>query len=120
MTPPLALFLATLVFKNRFTKDEVEAGKAAGVLGISFITEGAIPFAVVDPLRVIPSIMIGSAAAGATVAATGATLNAPHGGIWVLPLIGSPLMFLLALVVGTAVTTVAVIAAKSTGAKAKA
>ena len=113
MTPPLGLALATVLRKGLFSDAERENGKAAWVLGASFITEGAIPFAVVDPLRVIPSIMIGSAAAGATVAALGATLNAPHGGIWVLPLIGNPLAFLAALVVGTLVTTAVVIAAKS-------
>ena len=113
MTPPLGLALATVLRKGLFSDAERENGKAAWVLGASFITEGAIPFAVVDPLRVIPSIMVGSAAAGATVAALGATLNAPHGGIWVLPLIGNPLAFLAALVVGTAVTTAVVIAAKS-------
>ena len=113
MTPPLGLALATVIRKKLFTDAEIENGKAAWVLGASFITEGAIPFAVVDPLRVIPSLMLGSAAAGATVALLGATLNAPHGGIWVLPLIGNPLAFLAALVVGTAVTAAAVIVAKS-------
>lgn len=120
MTPPLGLALATVLRKKLFSEAEIENGKAAWVLGASFITEGAIPFAVVDPLRVIPSLMVGSAAAGATVALTGATLNAPHGGIWVLPLIGNPLSFLLALVVGTAITAAAVIVLKSQGAKSDA
>ena len=113
MTPPLGLALATVLRKSLFSDAEIENGKAAWVLGASFITEGAIPFAVVDPLRVIPSLMLGSAAAGATVALLGATLNAPHGGIWVLPLIGNPLAFLAALVVGTVITAAAVIVAKS-------
>lgn len=117
MTPPLGLALATVLRKSLFSEAEIENGKAAWVLGASFITEGAIPFAVVDPARVIPSIMVGSAAAGATVAALGATLNAPHGGIWVLPLIGNPLAFLAAILVGTVVTTAVVIALKGAGAK---
>ena len=120
MTPPLGLALATVLRKNLFSDAERENGKAAWVLGASFITEGAIPFAAVDPLRVIPSIMVGSAAAGATVAALGATLNAPHGGIWVLPLIGNPLAFVAALVVGTVITAGVVIVAKSAGSKSAA
>ena len=120
MTPPLGLALATVLRKKLFSDAEVENGKAAWVLGASFITEGAIPFAVVDPLRVIPSLMVGSAAAGATVAVLGATLNAPHGGIWVLPLIGNPLAFLAALVVGTLVTAAMVIALKGAAAKSAA
>jgi len=108
MTPPLALFLATLVFKNRFTKDEVEAGKAAGVLGISFITEGAIPFAARDPLRVIPSLMAGSAVAGAISMAAGCLLRAPHGGIFVLFIpnaVTNLPMYVAAIVAGTVVST---------------
>ncbi|WP_394649197.1 PTS fructose-like transporter subunit IIB [uncultured Deinococcus sp.] len=108
MTPPLALFFATLIFKNRFTTDEREAGKAAGVLGISFITEGAIPFAARDPLRVIPSLMIGSAAAGAISMASGCLLRAPHGGIFVLLIpnaVTNLPMYIVSLVVGTAVST---------------
>lgn len=108
MTPPLALFFATLIFKNRFTTDEREAGKAAGVLGISFITEGAIPFAARDPLRVIPSLMIGSAAAGAISMASGCLLRAPHGGIFVLFIpnaVTNLPMYIVSLVVGTAVST---------------
>jgi PTS system fructose-specific IIC component len=120
MTPPLGLALATVLRKSLFSEAEIENGKAAWVLGASFITEGAIPFAVVDPLRVIPSIMVGSAAAGATVAALGATLNAPHGGIWVLPLIGNPLAFVAAVVVGTLITTAVVVTAKGIGQKANA
>ncbi|MXV21481.1 PTS fructose-like transporter subunit IIB [Deinococcus xianganensis] len=108
MTPPLALFLATLVFKNRFTKDEVEAGKAAGVLGISFITEGAIPFAARDPLRVIPSLIAGSAVAGAISMAAGCLLRAPHGGIFVLFIpnaVTNLPMYVAAIVAGTVVST---------------
>jgi len=109
MTPPLALFFATLVFKNRFTPDEREAGKAAGVLGISFITEGAIPFAARDPLRVIPSLMVGSAVAGAISMASGCLLRAPHGGIFVLFIpnaVSNLPMYIVALVAGTVVSTV--------------
>jgi PTS system fructose-specific IIC component len=120
MTPPLGLALATVLRKNLFTESEIENGKAAWVLGLTFITEGAIPFAAADPIRVIPSIMVGSAAAGATVAVFASTLNAPHGGIAVLPLIGNPLGFVVALLVGTVVTAFAVIAAKGMGAKANA
>lgn len=109
MTPPLALFFATLFFKNRFTRDEHEAGKAAGVLGLSFITEGAIPFAARDPLRVIPSLMIGSAVAGAISMAAGCLLRAPHGGIFVLfipnAVVNLP-MYVVAIMVGTVVSTV--------------
>ncbi|GAA5449602.1 PTS system fructose-specific EIIB'BC component [Deinococcus depolymerans] len=109
MTPPLALFLATLVFKNRFTKDEIEAGKAAGVLGVSFITEGAIPFAARDPLRVIPALMAGSAAAGAISMAAGCLLRAPHGGIFVLFIpnaVTNLPMYVVAILAGTVVSTV--------------
>lgn len=109
MTPPIALFLATLLFKNRFTADEREAGKAAGVLGISFITEGAIPFAARDPLRVIPSLMAGSAVAGAISMAAGCLLRAPHGGIFVLAIPGAVTnlpMYVVAILAGTLVSTV--------------
>ncbi|MEN9693274.1 MAG: hypothetical protein RLZZ330_918 [Actinomycetota bacterium] len=114
MTPPLGLALATVLRKNLFTDSEIENGKAAWVLGLTFITEGAIPFAAADPIRVIPSLMAGSAVAGATVAVFSSTLNAPHGGIAVLPLIGNPLGFVVALVAGAVVTAFAVIALKST------
>ena len=109
MTPPLGIALATILFANRFTKDEHEAGKAAAVLGISFITEGAIPFAARDPLRVIPSLMIGSAITGALSMAMSCELHVPHGGIFVLPIpdavthLGA---YVLSLVVGTVVTAV--------------
>lgn len=107
MTPPLGLALASMLFKNRFTAEEREAGKAAAVLGISFITEGAIPFAARDPLRVIPSIMVGSAVTGALSMIFGATLRVPHGGVFVLPIpnaVGNLLMYIVAILVGTAVT----------------
>ena len=114
MTPPLGMALATVLRKSLFTDSELENGKAAWVLGLTFITEGAIPFAASDPIRVIPSLMAGSAVAGATVAAFSSTLSAPHGGIAVLPLIGNPLGFVVALVAGAVVTAFAVIALKST------
>lgn len=107
MTPPLGLALASLLFKDRFTAEEREAGKAAAVLGISFITEGAIPFAAKDPFRVIPSIMVGSAVAGALSMVFGATLAVPHGGIFVLPIpnaVGNLPMYIVAIVAGTLVT----------------
>lgn len=120
MTPPLGLALATVLRKKLFTDSEIENGKAAWVLGLTFITEGAIPFAAADPIRVIPALMAGSAAAGATVAVLASTLNAPHGGIAVLPLIGNPLGFVVALVVGAVVTAFSVIALKSAAVKANA
>ena len=115
MTPPLALALATALRPGRFTKPEREAGQAAWLLGASFITEGAIPFAAADPLRIIPSLMMGSAVTGALVMALHATSPAPHGGIWVIGLIGKPLAFLVALVAGTAVSAACVVVAKSLG-----
>ncbi|NLU75721.1 PTS transporter subunit EIIA [Streptomyces sp. HNM0575] len=105
MVPPLGMALATVVRGRLFTTAERENGKAAWVLGASFITEGAIPFAAADPLRVIPSSMAGGAVTGALTMAFGSTLRAPHGGVFVVPLIGSPLQYLLAIAVGTAVTT---------------
>ena len=111
MTPPLGLALATWLAPRKFTREEREAGKAAAVLGISFITEGAIPFAAADPLRVIPSIMAGSAVAGALSMAFGATLRAPHGGIFVLPIpgvVGHLGLYALSILVGTVVTAAAV------------
>lgn len=107
MTPPLGLALATILFKNRFTREEQEAGKAAAVLGISFITEGAIPFAARDPLRVIPSIMIGSAVTGALSMLFDAQLRAPHGGVFVLPIPNAVTnlgLYVVALIIGTVVT----------------
>lgn len=113
MTPPLALALATAVRKNLFSPAERENGRAAWLLGASFITEGAIPFAAGDPLRVIPSLMAGSAVAGSLSMAFGSTLRAPHGGVFVVPLIGNPFAYLLAIVAGTVVSAALVVALKS-------
>lgn len=112
MVPPLGMALATTIRKKLFTTTERENGKAAWVLGASFISEGAIPFAAADPLRVIPASMAGGAVTGALAMAFGSTLRAPHGGIWVTPLIGKPLLYLLAIAVGTAVTAGLVILLK--------
>ncbi|MGW3230688.1 PTS fructose transporter subunit IIABC [Kitasatospora sp. NPDC001095] len=112
MTPPLGLALATVVRSRLFSPEERENGKAAWVLGASFITEGAIPFAAADPLRVIPAGIAGSMTAGGLSMAFGSTLRAPHGGIWVLPLIGSPFLYLAAVAAGTAVTTAVVVLLK--------
>ena len=115
MTPPLGLALATVVRKNLFTKAERQAGEAAWLLGASFITEGAIPFAAGDPLRVIPSLMLGSAVTGALVMGFGNTSRAPHGGIWVVGLIGKPVLYVLAIVIGMVVTAASVIVLKTAG-----
>ncbi len=115
MTPPLATALASTVRKNLFTEVEQENGRAAWLLGISFITEGAIPFAAGDPLRVIPSLMVGSAVTGSLSMAFGSTLRAPHGGIFVVPLIGNPFAYLFAIIAGTLVSAAMVIALKSAG-----
>ncbi|WP_407286858.1 fructose-specific PTS transporter subunit EIIC [Streptomyces sp. BP-8] len=112
MVPPLAMALATTVRGRLFTKAERENGKAAWVLGASFITEGAIPFAAADPLRVIPSAMAGGAVTGALSMAFGCTLRAPHGGAFVVPLIGQPLLYLLAIAAGTLVSTALVVVLK--------
>ncbi|MGW6713800.1 PTS fructose transporter subunit IIABC [Streptomyces globisporus] len=112
MVPPLAMALATTVRKKLFTKTERENGRAAWVLGASFITEGAIPFAAADPLRVIPSVMAGGAVTGALSMAFGATLRAPHGGVFVVPLIGEPFLYLLAIAAGTLVSTALVVLLK--------
>ena len=112
MVPPLALAVATTVRKNLFTPVERENGKAAWLLGASFITEGAIPFAAADPLRVIPSIMAGSAVTGGLAMAFDVTLKAPHGGIFVFFAVGNVLWFLLSLVIGVAVAAGLVIALK--------
>ncbi|MDJ1136451.1 PTS fructose transporter subunit IIABC [Streptomyces iconiensis] len=104
MVPPLGMALATAVRGRLFTKTEQENGKAAWVLGASFITEGAIPFAAADPLRVIPASMAGGAVTGALAMSFGSTLRAPHGGFFVVPLIGSPLLYVVAVAAGTVVT----------------
>ena len=114
MVPPLALALATTVRSKLFTPSEQQNGKPAWLLGASFITEGAIPFAASDPLRVIPSIMAGSALTGGLVMAFGSTLQAPHGGIFVVPFIGNPWLYLVAIAAGTVLSAALVIAAKST------
>ena len=106
MVPPCAIALATLLFKNKFTKEERESGPVNFIMGLAFITEGAIPFAASDPLHVLPSCMIGSAVAGALSMAFNCTLMAPHGGIFVVPVVGNALMYLLALIVGTIVGAV--------------
>ncbi|AKN72495.1 PTS lactose transporter subunit IIC [Streptomyces sp. PBH53] len=112
MVPPLAMALATTVRGKLFTPTERENGKAAWVLGASFISEGAIPFAAADPLRVIPSAMAGGALTGALSMGFGATLRAPHGGIFVVPLIGNPLLYLVAIAAGVCVTTALVVLLK--------
>ena len=104
MTPPCAIALATLLFKHKFTKEERDAGPTNFIMGLAFITEGAIPFAASDPLHVLPSCIIGSALAGALSMAFHCTLMAPHGGIFVFPVVGNALMYLVALVAGTVVS----------------
>lgn len=101
MVPQLAIALATIFFKNKFTAEERKAGPTNFIMGLSFITEGAIPFAASDPLHVIPACAVGSAVAGGLSMAFGCTLMAPHGGIFVVPTIGNPLMYLVALVIGS-------------------
>lgn len=104
MTPPCAIALATLLFKNKFTKEERDAGPTNFIMGLAFITEGAIPFAASDPLHVLPSCIIGSALAGSLSMAFHCTLMAPHGGIFVFPVVGNAVMYLVALVAGTVVS----------------
>ena len=104
MTPPCAIALATLLFKNKFTKEQRETGPTNFIMGLAFITEGAIPFAASDPIHVLPSCIAGSAVAGALSMAFGCTLMAPHGGIFVFPVVGNALMYLVALVVGTVIS----------------
>ncbi|MER6056151.1 fructose-specific PTS transporter subunit EIIC [Streptomyces albidoflavus] len=113
MVPPLGMALATTVRARLFGKAERENGKAAWVLGASFISEGAIPFAAADPLRVIPSAMAGGAVTGALSMAFGATLRAPHGGLFVVPLIGNALLYVVAIAAGTVVTAALVVLLKS-------
>jgi PTS system fructose-specific IIC component len=115
MTPPVAMALATVLRPALFTRAERRAGEAAWLLGASFITEGAIPFAAADPLRVIPSAMAGSALTGALSMAFGATSRAPHGGIWVLPLIGNPFLWVAAIAAGIVVSAACVVVAKHIG-----
>ena len=103
MVPPIAIALATTFFRNRFTADERKNGPVNYIMGLSFITEGAIPYAAADPARVIPSCMIGAATAGGLSMAFNCTLRAPHGGIFVFPVVGSPVKYVLALVIGSLV-----------------
>ena len=110
MTPPLGIALATWLFSNRFTAEERGTAGAAGVLGLSFVTEGAIPYAARDPLRTIPALILGSAVAGAISMAAGVELKVPHGGVFVLPIPNAVThlgIYLLALLAGVAVTAVA-------------
>lgn len=104
MVPPIAIALATLFFKNKFTAEERKAGPTNFIMGLSFITEGAIPFAASDPLRVLPACIVGSAVAGAISMAFDCTLMAPHGGIFVFLTVGHPLQYLIALAIGSAIS----------------
>lgn len=106
MTPPCAIALATLLFKKKFTKEERESGPANFIMGLAFITEGAIPYAASDPLRVLPSCIIGSGIAGALSMLFNCTLMAPHGGIFVFPVVGNALMYVVALLAGMIVSAV--------------
>ena len=106
MVPPLAIAASTLLFKNKYTLEERKAGPTNFVMGLSFITEGAIPFAASDPLRVLPSCVIGSAIAGALSMAFNCTLMAPHGGIFVFPVVGNGLWYFVSLLVGSAVAAI--------------
>ncbi|MBQ4170829.1 MAG: PTS fructose transporter subunit IIC, partial [Ruminococcus sp.] len=101
MVPPIAIALSTTIFRSRWTDEERKNGPVNFIMGLSFITEGAIPYAAGHPLQVIPSCIVGSAAAGALSALFGCTLMAPHGGIFVLPTIGNPLLYFLALIIGS-------------------
>lgn len=107
MVPPLGIAIATTIFKNRFNKQDREAGKVNYIMGLSFITEGAIPFAAADPVRVIPSLMAGSAVAGGLSMFFGIGLQAPHGGLFVIPLVsGGWFMYLLAIAIGAVVSAI--------------
>ena len=103
MVPPIAIALATTFFKNKFTEEERKNGPVNYIMGLSFITEGAIPYAAADPMRVIPSCMIGAATAGGLSMAFNCTLRAPHGGIFVFPVVGNPILYVIALLVGSIV-----------------
>ena len=103
MVPPIAIALATTFFKDRFTKDERKAGPVNYIMGLCFITEGAIPFAASDPLRVLPSCIVGSAVAGGLSMFFGCALPAPHGGVFVFPVMQNALWYCLALVIGSVV-----------------
>jgi PTS system fructose-specific IIC component len=103
MVPPIAIALATTFFKNRFTEEERKNGPVNYIMGLSFITEGAIPYAAADPARVIPSCIVGAATAGGISMAFDCTLRAPHGGIFVFPVVGHPLQYVIALAIGSVV-----------------
>lgn len=104
MVPPLAIALCTIFFKKKFTKKERQSGLTNIIMGLSFITEGAIPFAASDPLRVIPACAVGSAVAGGLSMFFNCTLMAPHGGIFVFPVVGNPLKYLISLIIGSVVS----------------
>ena len=106
MVPPLGIALATTFFKNKFTKDERDAGKTCYIMGLSFITEGAIPFAAADPARVIPASVIGAGIAGGLSMFFGVQLPAPHGGLFVIPVVTNPIMYLVSIAAGSVVTAV--------------
>ena len=106
MVPPCAIALATIIFKDRFTKEERQSGPVNFIMGLAFITEGAIPYAASDPLHVLPACIIGAGISGALSELFNCTLMAPHGGIFVFPVVGNALMYLVALAIGTAVSTV--------------
>ena len=106
MVPPLAIFVATLLFKNKFTKEERNSGLTNIVMGLSFITEGAIPFGAADPARAIPSFILGSAVAGGLVGLAGIKLMAPHGGIFVIALTTNALLYLVFVLIGALVSGV--------------
>ena len=106
MVPPCAIALATILFKNKFTEAERKSGPTNFIMGLSFITEGAIPFAAADPIHVLPACIAGSAVAGALSMAFNCTLMAPHGGIFVFPVVGNAVMYVVALVIGTVVGAV--------------
>ena len=106
MVPPIAIAIASWAFKNKFTDNDRKAAPVNAIMGLCFISEAAIPYAAGDPLHVIPSCVIGSAAAGALSMAFGCTLMAPHGGIFVFPVVGNALMYIVALLVGSVVGAV--------------
>ena len=115
MVPPLAIALATVLRKSIWSEAERESGKSAWFLGASFISEGAIPFAASDPIRMLPSFMVGGAITGGLVMLFGSGQLAPHGGIWILPLIGNPLLFVVATAVGMVVSALVILVAKNIG-----
>lgn len=106
MVPPCAIALATLLFKKKFTEEERKSGPTNFIMGLSFISEGAIPFAASDPLHVLPALIVGSGVAGAISMAFNCTLMAPHGGIFVFPVVGNTMMYVVSLVVGTIIGAV--------------